>query len=54
MTDEELTVMAAVVRQVKLALRDLRVSERLQARLVYFVVKGLHDALQPPGEQRWQ
>lgn len=56
MTDDELTLMVAVVRQVQMVIgmRGLRMSEAQQARVLYYVVKGLQDALRPAGEHRWQ
>ena len=54
--DEQLSLMATVVREVSVTLktRNLRLSEQQQQRVIYFVVKGLQEALRPAGEQRWQ
>ena len=44
--DEELMLMAAIVRQVQAAIgpRGLRLTERQQAQVLYYVVEGLRKA----------
>lgn len=55
MPEDELRVMAAIVRQVQAAIgpRGLRLTERQQAQVLYYVIDGLQRALKAEAP-RWQ
>jgi len=50
---DELARMAVIMRHVQLAIGGLRLTERQQARVLYYVVEALHKAFRPEVTQ-WQ